>query len=187
MPIACASLRRKLALVFCAALVSTVESAHRAGAATPESSSGAGSTFSAPLYQQWIKVYQGEHPSVSITYDVVGSGEGVSRFVAGTVDFGASDVVLSDSEVAKVSQGVVMVPATAGIVVLAYNISGAQAKLRLPRDVYPGIFSGAIRRRRITKNTGGSGRIGRRSFKGRGLSHRHIQLAAPLSAVRRSG
>ena len=39
-----------------------------------------------------------------------------------------------------------MVPATAGMVVLAYNVPGAQGKLRLPLDVYPGIFSGAIRR-----------------------------------------
>jgi phosphate transport system substrate-binding protein len=146
MPIARASLCRKLALVFYAALAFSVASAHRAVAGTPDTLVGAGSTFSAPLYQQWIKVYQREHPSVSIAYDVVGSGEGVSRYIAGTVDFGASDVVLSDSEVAKVSQGAVMVPATAGMVVLAYNVSGAQGKLRLPRDVYPGIFSGAIRR-----------------------------------------
>jgi phosphate transport system substrate-binding protein len=86
-----------------------------------------------------------ERPSVAITYDVVGSGEGVRRFVAGSVDFGASDVVLSDSEVAEVSRGAVMVPATAGMVVLAYNLLGLNGELRLPRDVYPGIFSGAIR------------------------------------------
>lgn len=146
MPIACASSRRKSALVFCAALTCSIAAAHRAVAVTAESLLGAGSTFSAPLYQQWIKVYQGEHPSVSIRYEVVGSGEGVSRFIGRTVDFGASDVVLSDLEVAKVSQGAVMVPATAGMVVLAYSIRSAQAKLRLPRDVYPGIFSGAIRR-----------------------------------------
>ncbi len=48
-----------------------------------ETLSGAGSTFSAPLYRQWIKAYEQERPSVSITYDGVGSGEGVSRFVAG--------------------------------------------------------------------------------------------------------
>src|ERR1700749_1743713 len=107
-----------------AALACSVASTHPAVAMPTESLSGAGSTFSAPLYQQWIKIYQREQPSVSITYDVVGSGEGVRRFVAGTVNFGASDVVLSDSEVAKVSQGVVMVPATAGMVVLAYNIPG---------------------------------------------------------------
>ena len=126
MPIPCASLRRKLVLVFSVALACSVATAHRAVAVMAESLSGAGSTFSAPLYQQWIKVYQGEEPSISITYAVVGSGEGVSRFVAGTVDFGASDVALSDSEVAKVSRGVVMVPATAGMVVLAYNLPGVQ-------------------------------------------------------------
>src|SRR5438477_2858967 len=92
---------RRLAVVFCAALVTAASSTHRAVAATAESLSGAGSTFSAPLYKQWIKVYQSERPSVSITYDAVGSGEGVSRFVAGSVDFGATDVVLSDSEIAK--------------------------------------------------------------------------------------
>jgi phosphate transport system substrate-binding protein len=138
--------RQRLALVVCAALVCAVSSAHRAVAATGESLSGAGSTFSAPLYKQWIKAYQSERPSVSIAYDAVGSGEGVSRFVAGSVDFGASDVVLSDSEIAKVPRGVVMVPTTAGMVVLAYNVPGIQGALKLPRDVYPEIFSGAIRR-----------------------------------------
>jgi phosphate transport system substrate-binding protein len=87
---------------------------HRAVAVTAESLSGAGSTFSAPLYKQWIQAYHSERPSVSITYDAVGSGEGVSRFVGGSVDFGASDVVLGDSEIAKVPRGVVMVAATAG-------------------------------------------------------------------------
>ena len=54
-------------------------------------------------------------------------------------------MVLSDSEIAKVSKGVVMVPATAGMVVLAYNLPDLHGELRLPRDAYPGIFSGAIR------------------------------------------
>jgi phosphate transport system substrate-binding protein len=146
MPIARAALRRMLALLFCAAVASAAAPAHRAIAATAESLSGAGSTFSALLYQQWIKSYSTEHPAVSIIYDAVGSGEGVSRFIAGSVDFGASDVALSNSEIAKVSKGVVMVAATAGMVVLAYNLPGMPSTLKLPRDVYSGIFSGAIRR-----------------------------------------
>jgi phosphate transport system substrate-binding protein len=133
-------------LAFCAVLACAGLSVHRAGAATAESLSGAGSTFSSLLYQQWIKAYQTEHPSVSITYDAVGSGEGINRFIAGSVDFGASDVVLSNSESAKVPKGVVMVATTAGMVVLAYNVPGIQGTLKLPRDVYPGIFSGTIRR-----------------------------------------
>jgi phosphate transport system substrate-binding protein len=106
---------------------------------------GAGSTFSAALYNQWIENYHREHSAVSITYDAVGSGEGVRRFVAGSVDFGASDVVLSDRETAQISRGAVMVPSTAGMVVLAYNLPGMRGELRLPRDVYPGVLSGQIR------------------------------------------
>jgi phosphate transport system substrate-binding protein len=107
---------------------------------------GAGSTFSAALYKQWIDTYHQKHPEVSITYDAVGSGEGVRRFVAGEVDFGASDVALSDREAAEISRGAVMVASTAGMVVLAYNVPGLRGELKLPRDVYPGIFSGQIRR-----------------------------------------
>src|SRR5215467_3324841 len=95
---------------------------------------GAGSTFSAALYNQWIENYHREHPTVSVTYDAVGSGEGVRRFVAGLVDFGASDVVLSDREAAQISRGAIMVPSTAGMVVLAYNLPGMSGELRLSRD-----------------------------------------------------
>src|SRR6516162_6141765 len=120
---------------------------HDADAATNEIAlRGAGSTFSAALYNQWIETYHREHPAVSITYEAVGSGEGVRRFVAGSVDFGASDVVLSDREAAQISKGAVMIPATAGMIVLAYNLPGVRGELKLPRDVYPGILSGQIRR-----------------------------------------
>ena len=107
---------------------------------------GAGSTFSAALYKQWIDTYHKDHPQVSIVYDAVGSGEGVRRFVAGSVDFGATDVALSDREAAEISRGTIMVASTAGMVVLAYNIPGLRGELKLPRDVYPGILSGQIRR-----------------------------------------
>ena len=105
---------------------------------------GAGSTFSSALYKQWIEMYHRDHPSVSITYDAVGSGEGIRRFAAGSIDFGASDVALSDREAAAISQGAVLVASTAGMVVLAYNVPGLRGELRLPRDVYPAILSGQI-------------------------------------------
>ena len=57
---------------------------------------GAGSTFSAPLYKKWIEVYQRDHAQVSLIYDAVGSGEGVTRFTAGSIDFGATDVLPGD-------------------------------------------------------------------------------------------
>jgi phosphate transport system substrate-binding protein len=139
--------RLTLATVLCAAIAIPALLVHSARAAVNEISlHGAGSTFSSALYKQWIETYHREHPAVSITYDAVGSGEGIKRFVAGSVDFGASDVVLSDREAAGIPRGTVMVASTAGMVVLAYNVPGLRSELRLPRDVYPAILSGQIQR-----------------------------------------
>src|SRR5262249_29253859 len=107
------------------------------------------------LYNQWIETYQREHPAVSITYDAVGSGEGVRRFVAGSVDFGASDVVLSDREAAQISEGAVMIPATAGMIVLAYNLPGLRGEFpatpseRATRPVRRARYYAADPRRRV--------------------------------------
>lgn len=107
---------------------------------------GAGATFPHPLYKKWIQEYQDAHVDVGISYDAVGSGEGVRRFVKQEVDFGASDAAMSDEEMAKVERGVKLIPATAGIVVLAYRLDGVTAALKLPRDVYVSIFTGKIRK-----------------------------------------
>jgi phosphate transport system substrate-binding protein len=108
--------------------------------------SGAGATFPEPLYERWMQVYSAEQPEVAFSYDGVGSGEGVKRFLAEEVDFGASDAAMSDTDLAKVGdRGVVMVPMTAGMVVLAYNLPGVDT-LSLTRDAVVGIFSGEIRR-----------------------------------------
>jgi ABC-type phosphate transport system substrate-binding protein len=48
---------------------------------------GAGSTFSAPLYKKWIEEYGVLYPNITLSYDVVGSGEGVKRFLSEAVDF----------------------------------------------------------------------------------------------------
>ena len=120
--------------------------AQGAGTAAPVSLRGAGATFPAPLYKKWIAVYQAAHRNVSIAYDVVGSGEGIKRFLAEAVDFAASDENLTESAASKVEAGAATVPATAGMVVLAYNIPGVTGEIRLPRDVYADIFAGVIRR-----------------------------------------
>ena len=105
---------------------------------------GAGATFPAPLYGKWIQAYRQVDPSVSISYDAVGSGEGQRRFETGSVDFGASDAAMSDEQMARVQAGARLIPATAGIVVLAYNVPGLGGPLRLSRDVYVDIFARRI-------------------------------------------
>jgi phosphate transport system substrate-binding protein len=106
---------------------------------------GAGATFPAPLYEKWIQAYRKENPQVAIIYDGVGSSEGARRYLADAVDFGASDAALNDEQMARVKAGARLVPVTAGIVVLAYNIPGLAAPLRLSRDVCAGIVAGRIR------------------------------------------
>jgi phosphate transport system substrate-binding protein len=89
---------------------------------------GAGATFPSPLYRQWLATYRNGHPETVITYDAVGSGEGIRRFVGKNVkkeekvDFGASDAAMTDQEISEVSKGVLLLPATAGSVVLIYNL-----------------------------------------------------------------
>jgi phosphate transport system substrate-binding protein len=107
---------------------------------------GAGATFPAPLYEMWIEHYRQDHPDLTITYDAVGSGEGISRFITGSVDFGASDAALSDQQIEQVPRGVELIPATARMIVLAYNLEGLNGDLRLKRNVYADILLGAITR-----------------------------------------
>jgi phosphate transport system substrate-binding protein len=107
---------------------------------------GAGGTFPAPLYKKWIDVYTESHPNVAITYQAVGSGEGIKRFLAETVDFAASDEFLTQGEASEIEGGAATVPAAAGMIVLAYNIPGVTGGLKLSRDVYADIFAGKISR-----------------------------------------
>ncbi|EXJ12625.1 phosphate ABC transporter substrate-binding protein PstS [Imhoffiella purpurea] len=107
---------------------------------------GAGATFPQPLYQRWMQEYAKVDTGVRFSYEGVGSGSGVKRFLEGSVDFGASDAAMSDSELAKVDpkRGVEMIPMTAGMVVLAYNIPGVPEGLRLSRALYADILAGKV-------------------------------------------
>jgi phosphate transport system substrate-binding protein len=112
---------------------------------------GAGATFPSLLYQRWFTLYQGSHRGAAIAYDAVGSGEGIRRFTGTNVkpeeavDFGASDAAMSDEQVAHVPAGVLLLPVTAGSVVLAYNLPGFNGDLRLSRKAVAGIFLGEIK------------------------------------------
>ena len=105
---------------------------------------GAGATFPAPLYKKWLEEYQKQHPDVQLSYKAIGSGEGIKQFMAGAVDFGASDAAMSDEEMAAVARGVQLLPLVAGSIVLAYNLDGLGGDLKLSRDVYVDIFLGKI-------------------------------------------
>jgi phosphate transport system substrate-binding protein len=114
-----------------------------AGAAQAQQLSGAGATFPAPIYQRWAVEYNKQVPSIKVNYQSVGSGAGVKNFLQGVVDFGASDAAMTDAEMAKSPRGAVLVPATAGSVVLAYNLENTP-NLKLSRAALAAIFLGKI-------------------------------------------
>ncbi|MGF1481943.1 MAG: phosphate ABC transporter substrate-binding protein PstS [Cyanophyceae cyanobacterium] len=105
---------------------------------------GAGASFPAPLYQRWFQDITQVYPDLRVNYQSVGSGAGVRQFTQGTVDFGASDVAMTDEEIQQVERGVLMLPMTAGAIVLAYNVPGVETGLQLSRDVYTNILLGNI-------------------------------------------
>jgi len=113
---------------------------------------GAGATFPSVLYNRLFTVYHDNHPKIVIKYAAVGSGEGVRRFIGKSlqeeekVDFGASDAAMSDADIASAGNNALMIPVTAGCVVLAYNLPSFQGELKLSRRAYAGIFLGEIKK-----------------------------------------
>ena len=86
----------------------------------------AGATFPAPLYTSWLGTFA-EDTGNRVNYQAVGSGAGVRQFVAGTVDFGASDGAVSDAK--QPAGGMVHIPMTGGAIVPAYNNPGCQVAM----------------------------------------------------------
>jgi len=105
---------------------------------------GSGASFPFPIYSAWFKDFSKQNKGVTVDYQAKGSGAGIQDFTNRTVDFAASDAAMTDEEIAKVTDGVVLLPVTAGEIVLAYNLPGNPKNLKLPRDVYPDIFLGKV-------------------------------------------
>jgi len=107
---------------------------------------GSGASFPFPIYSAWFKTFSQKTEGVTVDYQAKGSGAGIQDLINKTVDFAASDAAMTPEEIAKVENGVVLLPMTAGEIVLAYNLPGQPKSLKLPRDVYPDIFLGKIAR-----------------------------------------
>lgn len=105
---------------------------------------GSGASFPALIYQSWFIALNRRIPALRVNYQSLGSGAGVEQFTHETVDFGASDVAMTDAEMATVERGALLLPMTAGSIVLVYNLPGVDSGLQLPRAVYSDILLGRI-------------------------------------------
>jgi phosphate transport system substrate-binding protein len=107
--------------------------------------SGAGASFPAAAYQRWGQEYAAETGN-QVNYQSVGSGAGVRQFLAGSVDFGATDEALSSEDFNKGAageRGAVQIPMLGGTVPVAYNNANCP-DLKLTQVQVAGIFLGKI-------------------------------------------
>jgi len=113
-----------------------------AGAVLAQDVTGAGATFPAPLYAKWADAYN-KATGARINYQSVGSGAGIKQIKSKTVDFGASDMPLSDEDLAK--DGLLQFPTVIGGVVPVVNIAGIKpGQIKLTGQVLGDIYLGKI-------------------------------------------
>ena len=115
------------------------------GASSEIKLTGAGATFPGPIYAKWFDTYKAKK-GVEINYTGMGSGAGVKQLKNKTVDFGASDVALSDKDLKEMGEEVVQIPTVGGAVVVVYNLEGAPKNLKMSGQIIADIFLGKIKR-----------------------------------------
>ena len=109
---------------------------------------GAGATFPQPIYSKWFSQYQGVG-NVQINYQAIGSGGGIKGVTDGTIDFGASDMPMTDEQLKvykdKYGTSILLFPTVLGAAVPTYNIPGVTQDLNFTPQVLAGIFLGTIK------------------------------------------
>lgn len=112
--------------------------------ASAQNINGAGATFPYPIYSKWFSEYSKAHPNIKINYQPIGSGGGIRQVTEGTVDFGASDVTMTDEQLAGAKVKVIALPTVLGAVVPVYNVPGVNKDLNFSGDVIADIYLGKI-------------------------------------------
>jgi phosphate transport system substrate-binding protein len=132
-----------------AACGSSSSSSSSGGSTTSSSSSsgtisGAGSTFAAPVYEQWASAQSG----LTVNYQAVGSGAGITSLGAKTVDFGASDPPLKPEDeeaIAKNGSPAVQMPMFLGAITVSYNLPGVPSGMKLDGKTIADIYLGKVK------------------------------------------
>ena len=105
---------------------------------------GAGASFPNPMYSKWFSEYHKIHSDVQVNYQPIGSGGGIRQVTAGTVDFGASDMPMTDKQLQDSKAKILNIPTVLGAVVPAYNVPGVTGEVKFTPDALAGIFLGKI-------------------------------------------
>jgi len=108
----------------------------------------AGATFPYPMYSKWFDEYHKKFPNLAFNYQSIGSGGGIKQVTEGTVDFGASDGPMNDTQLKEFHDkhgfGILHFPTVMGADVPVYNVAGINTDLSFTPEALAGIFLGKI-------------------------------------------
>src|SRR5436305_12568731 len=89
----------------------------------------AGATFPYPIYSKWFDEYHKLHPDIQFNYQSIGSGGGIRQISQKTVDFGATDGPMKDSDLEAAAGTIMHLPTVLGAVVPVYNVEGVTGSI----------------------------------------------------------
>ncbi|HUV71346.1 MAG TPA: phosphate ABC transporter substrate-binding protein PstS [Terracidiphilus sp.] len=112
-------------------------------AAQAQKLTAAGATFPYPIYSKWFSEYSAAHSGVEINYQSIGSGGGIAQVTKGTVDFGASDMPMTDEMLSASKVKLIHIPTVMGAVVPVFNVPGV-TNLRFSGATLADIYMGKI-------------------------------------------
>jgi phosphate transport system substrate-binding protein len=113
------------------------------GASKSGTVNGAGSTFAAPVYQQFGANLKDQ--GITLNYQAVGSGAGVAALAQGTAEFAGSDPALTPDDLKTLTKGKpVQIPVFFGAITASYNLPGVKSGLKLDGPTLADIFQGKI-------------------------------------------
>ena len=113
------------------------------GASVSGTLNGAGSTFAAPIYDQWGQNLKGG--GLTLNYGALGSGAGIADLQSDTVDFAGSDPAEKSAEVSAGKGPVLQFPMAFGGITVSSNVPGVKAGLKLDGPTIATIFLGQIK------------------------------------------
>lgn len=105
---------------------------------------GAGATFPQAIYSKWFMEYSKINKDVQFDYQAIGSGGGIRQLVNQTVDFGASDAVLTSKDKVDAKWEVQHIPTVMGAVAISYNVAEIKNGLKLDGQTLADIYLGKI-------------------------------------------
>lgn len=142
-PLFCLTLLSTFALTNCGSS-ETAKSGAPAQASNGKVKAG-GATLPLMAYSEWPDALKKEEPGLAMSYEAVGSGEGIKQFQAGQLDVAATDMPVPEEELAKNPLKPVHLPTLISGVVPVYNLPGLKGDVKFTGEALAGIFSGKIK------------------------------------------